>query len=676
MEEPKCLEWAEKETQHTIDTLSQLPLADEIEQELKALGQKDLQCPQFWLSKHLFRLRKTPANQKGLLERARRDPSTGEFGEWETVFDIAALAKKEGKPFEFNMFCFPGCFLGPDGSRLLLLLGLGGSERTEVREIDLETGDVVEGGFNVYQDALMHACWIDKDHVLINHALDGSPITRSGWPISYYLWKRGTKLEDAKFVFKGEVSDSLSACYPIGDGSSNRVIITRAMDYTTYGHYIIDINGTVEQVPLPQKVTMTLATRSTQKHMITCLSQSETVLGREVPAGTILAFDTTPGSPAEERVSIVYVPDADEFNTHAYLSGIQPARSRVYLTYSKAGEERRLAVEQQDGEWKVVETIPTPAGEQAAIVSSDGSSNDYILQRTGLKQPSVFSVEGSISKVLFSQPAAFDSEKYDVTKKTTTSKDGTSVDYILLSPKEPKFPKGAAPTLLTGYGGAGVSFPLTYLSNMVGGVSLVPWLERGGSLAIAQIRGGGEKGPEWHKAANGPGRQRSYDDFIAVAEDLCSGFTSPQHLGCFGGSNGGLLTAVAVTQRPDLFNVTVSDVPVTDMLRYIYMGIGPALITEYGDPLDPKQIPTIRAYSPYHNIVPGTKYPTILVSISTKDDRVGVGHSRKFVARLKEAGAQNAYLYEINLGGHSVSDAFKNTGLMSKRVALFIDRLF
>ena len=178
------------------------------------------------------------------------------------------------------------------------------------------------------------------------------------------------------------------------------------------------------------------------------------------------------------------------------------------------------------------------------------------------------------------------------------------------------------------------------------------WLERGGVYVLANIRGGGEFGPAWHRAAKLENRQRAYDDFLAVAEDLvASRLTTPRHLGIMGGSNGGLLVGAALTQRPDLFNAVVIQVPLLDMRRYHLLLAGASWMAEYGDPDDPAQWAFIGRYSPYHNVRPGMDYPRVLFTTTTRDDRVHPGHARKMAARMEEMGYPVLY-FENTEGGH------------------------
>src|SRR5271156_1034313 len=179
------------------------------------------------------------------------------------------------------------------------------------------------------------------------------------------------------------------------------------------------------------------------------------------------------------------------------------------------------------------------------------------------------------------------------------------------------------------------------------------WLERGGVYVLANIRGGGEFGPTWHEAARKEHRQRAYDDFIAVSEDLIARkVTSPQHLGIEGGSNGGLLMGVMLTERPDLFHAVVCEAPLLDMQRFNKLLAGASWVDEYGNPDDPADWAYISKYSPYQNVRPGTKYPRVLFTTSTRDDRVHPGHARKMAA-LMESEGDDVLFYENTEGGHA-----------------------
>ena len=210
---------------------------------------------------------------------------------------------------------------------------------------------------------------------------------------------------------------------------------------------------------------------------------------------------------------------------------------------------------------------------------------------------------------------------------------------------------GRNPTLLYGYGGFEISLTPSYSAGIGLG-----WLQKGGVYVVANIRGGGEFGPAWHEAAVKQNRQKAYDDFAAVAQNLVdSQVTDVRHLGMFGGSNGGLLAGVMLTQRPDLFHAVVSMIPLLDMRRYNKLLAGASWEGEYGNPDIPEQWAYISQYSPYQNVKAEVTYPNVLFMTSTRDDRVHPGHARKMAARMLEQGHNNVRFYENMEGGHGMA---------------------
>lgn len=281
---------------------------------------------------------------------------------------------------------------------------------------------------------------------------------------------------------------------------------------------------------------------------------------------------------------------------------------------------------------------------------------------------------GKVGPVLASEPAAFDASGMVAESRQARSKEGTMIDYYLIRPRTIK-PGQVTPTLMTGYGAFAISMTPAYFGFDIGGKGAKLWFKRGGAIAIPAIRGGGERGEASHRVAMQDKRQNSYDDFIAVAEDLVKGgFTRPSQMGVFGLSNGGLLAASICLQRPGLFGAVVSDVPLIDMPRFQVMGMGGAWTGEYGDPRDPAMEKILRTYSPLHIARAGVRYPTFLVTTAMSDNRGGPGHSRKMVARLQELGAPT-YLYEDTDGGHGVSDPLQRPELMALRMTFLIDTL-
>ena len=277
---------------------------------------------------------------------------------------------------------------------------------------------------------------------------------------------------------------------------------------------------------------------------------------------------------------------------------------------------------------------------------------------------------GGALQRLKSRPAFFDASGMKVEQRFATSKDGTRVPYFVVWPKGASA-NGANPTLLYGYGGFEVP-----LNPWYSGAFGTAWTGRGGVLVVANIRGGGEFGPGWHQAAVKANKQKSYDDFIAVAEDLIAArITSPRHLGIQGGSNGGLLVGATMVQRPDLFNAVVCQVPLLDMRRFHTLLAGASWMAEYGNPDDPADWAVISRYSPYQNVKAGVKMPAVFFVTSTRDDRVHPAHARKMAARMMEQGHQVLYHENIE-GGHGAgADNFQHADRQALELAFLWQQL-
>ena len=257
----------------------------------------------------------------------------------------------------------------------------------------------------------------------------------------------------------------------------------------------------------------------------------------------------------------------------------------------------------------------------------------------------------------------FDTGGLHVRQHFATSEDGTRIPYFVVGPTDPS----SGPTLLTGYGGFEVPLTPSY-SGIIGR----GWLERGGTYVVANIRGGGEYGPQWHQAVQGRQRLKVYEDFAAVARDLVGrGFTTPRQLGIQGGSNGGLLMGVMLTRYPELFGAIVCQVPLLDMRRYHLLLAGASWMAEYGDPEDEGDWAYLSQYSPYHQVRAGAPYPPTLVMTSTRDDRVHPGHARKMAAKMKGMGLDLLY-YENIEGGHGGSADNKQAAFMSALAYSFL----
>jgi prolyl oligopeptidase len=240
----------------------------------------------------------------------------------------------------------------------------------------------------------------------------------------------------------------------------------------------------------------------------------------------------------------------------------------------------------------------------------------------------------------------FDASRDVVEQFEVASSDGTKVPYFVVHPRQMAL-DGNNPTILYAYGGFQISETPTYSGN-IGKL----WLEKGGVFVLANIRGGGEFGPAWHEAGLKTHRQLIYDDFAAVARDLIARkITTPRHLGIQGGSNGGLLMGVEFTQHPELWHAVDIQVPLLDMLRFEKIAAGTSWVGEYGSVSNPQEAAFLARISPYANLRPDGHYPQAFIWTTTKDDRVGPQHARKFAARLAQYGIPYLF-YEVTEGGH------------------------
>ena len=328
--------------------------------------------------------------------------------------------------------------------------------------------------------------------------------------------------------------------------------------------------------------------------------------------------------------------------------GVTTTREHLILTELDNVRSRLSLLTRAGSAWQRT-PLPVPEFGTVAVSSTDEDSDDYFLNVTGFLTPSSLYLGkiGQEKRELLKQlPAFFNSDGLAVSQHEAVSSDGTRVPYFQVSRAGLKL-DGSHPTLLYGYGGFEISMTPAYSAG-----SGAAWLERGGVYVLANIRGGGEFGPLWHQAALKENRQRAYDDFIAIGEDLIKRrVTSTPRLGVMGGSNGGLLVGVMLTQRPDLFGAVVCQVPLLDMQRYSQLLAGASWMGEYGNPAVPGEWSYISRYSPYHNVRPGVIYPRVLFTTSTRDDRVHPGHARKMAAKL-DAQKANFLYYENIEGGH------------------------
>ncbi|MBX9614425.1 MAG: prolyl oligopeptidase family serine peptidase [Caulobacteraceae bacterium] len=590
------------------------------------------------------------ARPKGVWRRTTLYSYRTDAPVWETLIDIDALARTEGRDWVWK----GARCLAPDETRCLISLSDGGKDAVEVREFDTTTKAFVEGGF-VLPEGKHRLEWLDRDTLLVATDFGSGTLTESGYPFIVKRLTRGQTLAQATEIYRGDIADGgygvSPGVYRDGAGALQAVLINRPLDTFRSEVWRVDAGQSV-RLTLPERVAVHGVLNG---RLVITLEQSWTPFaGPDYPAGTVLAL---PLEALARPGRMLPSPDTDPDavfrpGPRQSVADVAVLDDGLVLAISDnvVGTLRRFAFG-RDGR-PVWSSTPVAAPDNSAVGIGDvsrGSGRMFVSTQGFLTPPtlSLLNADAAELVALKAGPALFDASTHVVEQFEATSTDGTKIPYFVTRPRDLEM-DGSAPTILFGYGGFQISFPPAYKPEM-GKL----WLGNGGVFVQANIRGGGEFGPAWHQAALRGNRQRSFDDFTAVARDLqARGITSPRRLGIYGRSNGGVLTSVSITQHPELFNAAVIESPLIDMLRYPDLPAGASWIGEYGDPRIPGDAAFIARYSAYQQLRPETEYPRVYITTNTRDDRVHPGHARKFAARLADQG-HDALYYEETAGGHS-----------------------
>ena len=569
---------------------------------------------------------------------------------WETILDLDRLARNENE----NWVWKGATCLYPNYDRCLLNLSRGGTDATVIREFDITGKSFVAGGFEL-KEAKGDAEWINRDTLFVQTDFGPGSQTKSGYPRIVKEWKRGSPIEAAKTVYEGQDTDISVAAFQSRQKSyPTRQFVRRDVTFFT-AELNLREGGKLTRIDVPADSNASYG----WDMMWVQLKSAWTVGGKTYSQGSLIAMNFVRFMKGERNFDLLFEP-----TKRKSLAGWTLTKNHLILNELDNVKNRLYEVQYRNGKWNR-RNIALPGLGTVDVNAVDADeSDDYFLTLSDYLTPSTLFLgkAGSDAREqLKSLPAFFDAAPYKVEQFEVASKDGERIPYFVVASKNAKL-DGKNPTLLYGYGGFEVS-QLPGYSATVGNA----WLNYGGVYVVANIRGGGEFGPRWHQAGLKANRQRVFDDFIAVAEDLIARkFTAPRHLAISGGSNGGLLVGVVATQRPELFRAVLCSVPLLDMKRYNKLLAGPSWVAEYGNPDDQKEWEFISKYSPYQNVKVGVKYPKILFVTSTRDDRVHPGHARKMMARMMEQGHDVMY-YENVEGGHAAS---ANNQQLAYRTAL------
>jgi len=626
-----ALAWVRERNAETLGRLTAAPGFARFRDDLRDVLDSTARIPYpSWHDGHLYNFWKDRDHPRGLWRRTTLSEYRTADPDWEILVDVDALAARE----EENWIWQDATLLRPAGRRCLVRLSRGGSDAAVVREFDLDERAFVPDGFTL-PAAKSAVCWIDADRIYAGTDTGPGSLTASGYPRLVREWRRGTPLADAPVVYEGRPEDVL--VYAVHDPTPGyeRDLVVRWLDFFRSEYHVRTGDGALVRIPVPTDAELD----THRQWLLVRLRSAWTVDGVTHAAGTVLVADFDRFVAGGRNLAAVFTPDPHTAldghswtRNHLIMSTLADVRSRQELITPGSAEPPRPLTSADLRHTDIVATNPD-------------QSDEYLLTTSGFTEPTTLwygRVDGD-RELVKREPAFFDASGMAVRQYFATSDDGTSVPYFVVGSRP-------GPALLTGYGGYEISMTPSY-SGVIGR----GWLAAGYTYAVANIRGGGEYGPAWHRAALRENRPRAYEDFAAVARDLVAReLTTPAQLGTLGGSNGGLLMGVMLTRYPELFGAVAAQVPLLDMRRFHHLLAGHSWIAEYGDPDVAADWAFLRGYSPYHNVHSGRRYPPVLFITSTRDDRVHPAHARKMAALLGAQGYDVSY-YENVEGGHGAA---------------------
>lgn len=652
----KPLEWAKARSAISVKELTTTKDFPTIEKEVRAILLAKDRIPMPALrGKYVFNFWQDPDHVRGLWRRTTVESYRTPAPAWETVIDLDALSNSEKE----NWVWHGSQCLAPKNERCLISLSRGGKDAVVVREFDLASKTFVKGGFEL-PEAKSHVNWKDEDTVWVATDFGPDTMTTSGYPRIVKLWTRGEPLEKAITIFEGREKDMAvgAQTYHTPDGDFS--VVYRELGFYEAEHWEVQENRKLKKLKIPDSAQIQ---GFFQGRLLISLREKWSKYAR-ITEGSLIGW-----SPKGEDPWLLFKPERGEA-----LMQVETSSEEIWITYLQKVASRMI-VFGKDPSGKM-SGKPVKFGELGSfhLVASDSfQPRVYASFESYLRPLSLQEFQNSGSRYEVKRlPEQFNSDDMNVSQIEAVSADGTKIPYFLVHSKKMKA-NLSTPVILYGYGGFEVSMTPTYL-----GIYGKSWVERGGAYAVANIRGGGEFGPSWHRAALKENRQRAFDDFAAVARDLTRRKIAPAaKIGIHGGSNGGLLVGASLTQHPELFGAVVCEVPLLDMLRYTKLLAGASWMAEYGDPEVSSERRTLLKYSPYHNVQSPLEklYPPTLIMTSTLDDRVHPGHARKMVARLEEF-AQPVLYFENTEGGHgAAANLEQKVRQRALTISFFLSRL-
>lgn len=651
--------WVRCRNERTLQHLTGTPHFDALQRRLLTLLSLDAElqlptgaAPSGVESGFVFNLLQNAEFRRGVWRCTTKSEYDSLAPNWRVLLDLDALACAESRDWTWRSAFL--CGLG--SSRCLVALSDGGADAVELREFDLETGSFVRGGFHSPL-AKQNVAWLDQDNLLISAALGEGTVTDSGYARQVRLWGRGSSLDDAPIVLSISPSELGIGPRPFACQTSRRVVIDQRLTFWTGRIHHVLAGARLSRSPLPDDAELQIVTSSAAF----ALTRSALAIeGKEVPAGSVIAYHIQPDGTPSAYLEHVYSASSEEA-----IQGVTAAGDAIYIVLLRNVEAQLKHAWRDVTGWR---TAPVSAPDKSTILPLAGDPTTktlYVKVSSFLAPDQIRIVDGTTTTQLNQLPPRFNGHDFEVQQFFANSSDA-DIPYFIV---RKRLARCLGPTLVWLYGGFRASITPTYPPPY-----MQVWLEQGGSLVFANLRGGGEFGPAWHDAARGRSKQHTVDDLHAVASDLRIRRTAT-HVGIHGRSNGGLIVGAAFTQRPELYDAVLMGVPLADMRRFHLLLAGASWIAEYGNPEDPEDWNAIRRYSPYQAVRRDNKYPPTFIYTSTRDDRVHPGHARKMAARLDDLGHQVSF-YETSEGGHSASANASDNALLGAMQLAFLRDAF
>lgn len=626
--------FAQQHHQRTLSDLCQTPFFSVLEADILAQLQDERQIP--FCQEHrakMYHFYQSNDYPKGVYRVATAASYRSGFPIWDILFNVADFDELLGD----DVYLEGVSHYVNAPNHVLVTLSQAGSDQAYTLEMDLETGSLVEGGFH-FPLGKNHIAWKDENSVWFCPAWDERQVTHAGYPKQVWLMERGQGLSDATPIFQLEnESDMMVHAWRYLDAQGSPIdLIEAAHSFFQKDYYYIDKHGDTTPLGLPQDADILGYLAG---HLLVKLHSHWSRANQSYQQGSLLAVRLSKGQLGQAFA--LFTP-----STTQALESVETTKQFVVI-HTLDNVTGRLQIWQfKQGQWQIVTTPRLPEGTLELVDQPWGGDVLYIAASDFVTPLTLYVLDLNVMElcVMRRQPAQFDASQLQVEQRWCQSLDGTQVPYYHVG--QHKSPE--TPTIVYAYGGFGIAELPHYLGTMGR-----HWLSKGYAFVIANTRGGGEFGPEWHKAAQGANKQKTIDDIHAVIQDLCQQqYTSAKRIAIQGGSNGGLIMAATFAQKPNSVGALICEVPLTDMLRYHELFAGSSWLEEYGDPSQDSDLAHLKTLSPYHALQENTPYPPAFITTNLSDDRVHPAHALKFFAKLQKLG-QAAYLYAPDAGGHS-----------------------